>query len=508
MTNKIKNNYIIYLIPFFLGIFSSFSLPPYNIIFINFITLSLLFYIYINNYQKGKCQSFFIGWFFGFGFFLSSLYWITNSLTFDDSLKNFIPFAFFLIPAFLGIFYGLITLISFFFNLRKNYTSILIFSIIFAIIEFLRGFIFGGFPWNLFVYSLIEYNYFIQILSLIGTHSLNLFVITIFLVPTIFLFKQSIYSKLFVAVLTTSFVILIYFYGLISINKFEKINKSDLNTKLKIISPKIAIERYYENNDPQKILNELAKLSKINKNEKTIFIYPEGILTGLDISELKLFQKFFKDNYSENHHIIMGLNSVDDDYIFNSMIILDNNLKLISKYDKNKLVPFGEFLPFESLLSKLGLKKITQGYNSFSSGKERKILEINDLSFLPLICYEIIYSGKLNLKKKDYDFIVNISEDGWFKNSIGLDQHFAHSIFRAVEEGKNLIRAANNGTSAHITPTGNVNDKIKSTDKGVIEIKNFKKTKKTLFSIHGNKLFFYFILIYISLIFFLKFIRR
>ena len=127
-----------------------------------------------------------------------------------------------------------------------------------------------------------------------------------------------------------------------------------------------------------------------------------------------------------------------------------------------------------------------------------------DIKILPLICYEIIYSGKLNKNNEDFDFIINISEDGWFGNSIGPHQHFSHSIFRAIEEGKNIIRSANNGTTAHIDPIGRVLNKIESTKRGVIEIENYKIHTKTLFGKYGNKIFFYFLLFYITLIFFLK----
>jgi apolipoprotein N-acyltransferase len=186
------------------------------------------------------------------------------------------------------------------------------------------------------------------------------------------------------------------------------------------------------------------------------------------------------------------------------MVVLDNKLNILTKYNKNKLVPFGEFLPFESIFSKVGFKKITQGYQSFSPASDRDILEINNIKFLPLICYEIIYSGRLNKKNKEFNFIINISEDGWFGNSIGLYQHFTHSIYRSIEEGKNLIRSANNGISAYINPIGQVINKIESTQKGVIQIKSFKKIDKTIFSTQGNKIFFYFLLFYIILIFFLK----
>ena len=171
-------------------------------------------------------------------------------------------------------------------------------------------------------------------------------------------------------------------------------------------------------------------------------------------------------------------------------------------YNKNKLVPFGEFLPFENFFRKIGLKKVTQGYQSFSADNERKILSIDQLKFLPLICYEIIYSGKINPYQYDYDFILNISEDGWFGKSIGPEQHLSHSIFRSIEEGKNVFRSTNNGLSAHINPKGQIINQIK--EKGFFDVSSIKRVKKTFFAENGNKIFFYFVLFYITLIMFLK----
>ena len=118
------------------------------------------------------------------------------------------------------------------------------------------------------------------------------------------------------------------------------------------------------------------------------------------------------------------------------MGIFDNKLNVIQSYNKINLVPFGEFIPFENILSKVGLKTITNNYESFSKGLERKVIEIDEKEFsfrlLPLICYEIIYSGEIT-NKTDFDYIINISEDGWFGDSIGPYQHFAKGIFRAIE---------------------------------------------------------------------------
>jgi apolipoprotein N-acyltransferase len=169
-----------------------------------------------------------------------------------------------------------------------------------------------------------------------------------------------------------------------------------------------------------------------------------------------------------------------------------------------KLVPFGEFLPFESIMNKVGLKIITNNIESFSKGNKRDFFEINinkeQLKFLPLICYEIIYSGNLT-NNFDFDFILNISEDGWFGKSIGPKQHFSHSIFRAIENGKYVLRSSNNGMAAIINPLGQIEKKIDYGVSGYIDFIKRRDLDKTIFSRLGNKIFILLILLYIFLIF-------
>ncbi len=504
MTSLSENKILIYIIPFVLGIFSSFSLPPYSFFFINFITFPLFLIYLISNYKKGKWESFKIGWMFGFGYFISNLYWITNSLTFEQNFKPLIPFALILIPLFLGVFYGIITFACSFFSLNKRFYSILVFSIFFSLLEYFRGFVLGGFPWNLIVFSWTDYLPFLQVLPFLGTYTLNLLSITIFLIPTIILFDYKKVKKFLILTLTTLLIIINFVYGSLILKKNELINETNLDFVIKIVSPKIDIKRYFENESPESIIKELINLSQPNSDEKTLFIFPEGIFSNIYLEELKNYSYIFSENYSIQHKIILGINSENKKKIFNSLVVLDKNTNLLNQYNKNKLVPFGEFLPFEDFFKKFGLKKITQGYSSFSNDNQRNVLKVNDINFIPLICYEIIYSGKINIDNDDFDFILNISEDGWFGNSIGPDQHFSHSIFRSIEEGRSLIRSANNGISAFINSKGQIVNQIKSTERGVIEVKSFKQHKKTLFSYLGNKIFFYFLLFYISLFFFLK----
>ncbi len=218
MLKKINNQLFFFIIPLVLGIISSFSLPPYNFLILNFITFPFLFIFIVSNFYQSKLRLFLIGWIFGFGYFVSNIYWIINSLTFEEIFLPLIPFAFFLLPLFLGLFYGLITFIFSFFNLEKNYRSILIFAFIFSLVEFARGNILGGFPWNLIAYSWLEYTSFIQILSIIGVYSFNLLSITLFLLPAIIFFNRSQFSKILVLVFSIISIGAIIYFSLINLN--------------------------------------------------------------------------------------------------------------------------------------------------------------------------------------------------------------------------------------------------------------------------------------------------
>ena len=179
------------------------------------------------------------------------------------------------------------------------------------------------------------------------------------------------------------------------------------------------------------------------------------------------------------------------------MFIINNKLEVIQSYNKRKLVPFGEFLPFENILSKLGLKKITEGHGSFLKGQDDNSLVVNRIRILPLICYEIIFPNLIQKFDINTNLIVNISEDGWFGNSIGPDQHFAKAIFRAIENNTFLLRSTNRGVSAIIDNKGNLIKKINRNEAGNIEFEvPLVKSNKI-----KNDLIFFILLITYLLIF-------
>ena len=505
MSQILKNKFAIVITLIFLGVLSSFSLPPYNYFFINFFTFPFLFYILVFNLNNNLINNFLTGWFYGFGYFCSNLYWISNSLKFDENFENLVVFSIIFIPFLLSLLYGIFSFLLKFLNLKMNFSSILIFSLLLSIIEYLRGNIFGGFPWNLISFSMVNLTSSLQILNLIGTYSFNLIVITIYCLPIIIIFKFNRLKKITIFLSVILILVINYFYGNNRIEKIQLSKKKQIYPTIKLISPSFNIERFFIE---EPIINKLKELMEIGHpfNKDFLLVFPEGISDNFELNDLRNSSSFNKisNQLNANSKIIIGISYDDGEKIFNSLALLNSKFVLEDKYSKNKLVPFGEFLPFEKFLSNFGLKKVTYGYRSFSSSNERSIMNFGSISFLPLICYEIIFSGKLNLDNKDYDFILNISEDGWFGNSIGPIQHFSHSIFRSIEEGKDVLRVANNGISAHISLNGKVVKMLDTTEKGSIEINSVSEVFPTFFSIYGNKIFFCLVFFYTSLIFFLK----
>ena len=515
MTSLLNNRFfVIFFAPFLLGAITILGFAPYNLTIINFFTFSILLFLILelkkrtqSKYRKKKSNRYFfyLGCAFGFGFFLLGNYWISISLTHDDMFKGLIPFALILIPLFLSLFVGLAILFVGAFA-EKNINFIILFSLIFSIFEFLRGNLLTGFPWNLISYTWSWSVEIVQILSLIGSYSLSLISITFFCIPFLFFKKKFVLKNIFFVLF-----FLIIFIGNYSYGKFKLNNsnyKFDKEINVKIISPNFSLKDY--NNQSEEFqIKRLIKISDPEKDKKTLFIWPEGIFYQSYLEDIKKYQNLFKDKFSENHLIILGINNfininnIDDQKYFNSLVVLNYKLEILSLYNKINLVPFGEFLPFEKTLSKFGLKKITPGYSSFSPGNKRAMINLgtkfNKKLILPLICYEIIYPAQIKEKNQFPDLVINISEDAWFGQSIGPHQHFTKAIYRSIEEGVFIARSANKGISAFINPNGKVLKSLNTRESGNIELNFPYFSKSTLFSQYGNKIFFLIILLYIFL---------
>mgnify|MGYP001249476997 CR=1 FL=1 len=503
----------LYIIPFFLGVISTLSFDPFNITIVNFIVFPFFFYLisYINKKSKSvyrkkpfKKNFFIFGLVFGFGFYISGISWITNSLTFDENFKILIPFALILIPLFLSLFVA-ITIFLVGPYIKLSVPSLLIFSGSLALSDYLRAKLLTGFPWNLWAYSTSWINEILQILNVIGLYSYNLLLITAFTMPVVIAFKTSSIKKTLYLV-----VVSFTFFGLFIFGNFI-INKNNKDLKIvedkvfvKIISPNFDLKYGLTEREIEDRLKKLIRYSDPDKEKKTLFIWPEGVFSGYSYNEIIVFKDLISKNFSKKHQIIFGINKQEptSGSFFNSMLVVDNNFKILQRYNKRKLVPFGEFLPFENILNYIGLKKITEGHGSFLKGEKNNNLLIDKLNILPMICYEVIFTKFVQRSNKNTNVIINISEDGWFGETIGPDQHFSKSIFRAIENDTFFLRSANKGLSAIIDNKGNIIKQLNRNEAGNIEFDvPLIKSKK----VKNDLIFFVLLITYLSIFLFYKY---
>ena len=264
-----------------------------------------------------------------------------------------------------------------------------------------------------------------------------------------------------------------YVYGNYSLNHNQKlINSIDNKFYIKVISPNFELKYNLNLDEIESRLDSLARYSSPEKNRPTLFIWPEGVFSGYSYEEILSLSSKFSNYFDKDHYVVFGINRLDKkrNGFYNSLVIVNNEFEIIREYRKQKLVPFGEFLPFEKLLSKFGFKKITEGYGSFLQGTENETLKIGKVNILPLICYELIFPKFIQQSHKDTNLIINISEDGWFGRSIGPHQHFAKAIYRAIEQNSYLIRSANKGISGIVNNKGELIKKLESTEAGLISM--------------------------------------
>ena len=297
MVDKYLSNrlVILYIIPFAVGSLTVLSFQPFNSLIINFFVLPTLFYLIIfitkkskSTYRKKpyKKNLFIFGTSFGFGFYLSGIHWITYSLTFDESLKIFIPLGLIFIPLFLSLFYSLIILLIGPF-LSLNFQSIFLFSGVIAISDFIRSKILTGFPWNLWAYSFSGSTEIIQVTNKLGLFAFNLIAITIFMIPSILFLKEKVIKKILSLIFSLFLVFSFYIYGNHSINKNKQLDKSNYKKEnIKVVSPNFKLEYGLNENDIESRLNKLIRYSEPDKTKKTLFVWPEGVFSGYSFEEI------------------------------------------------------------------------------------------------------------------------------------------------------------------------------------------------------------------------------
>ncbi len=177
--------------------------------------------------------------------------------------------------------------------------------------------------------------------------------------------------------------------------------------------------------------------------------------------------------------------------VFNSLYVINGEGETVIARDKIRLLPFGEFLPFQDVLESLGLQQLTRLRGGFSAGSRRAVIDIPGTpAFLPLICYEIIFSGGVRAPEDatapQPRWIVNLTNDAWFGMTAGPYQHAHQAQLRAVEEGLPVVRAANNGISFVADAYGRIEERLALGQRGVVDSRLPQALQATVFSRFGN----------------------
>ena len=478
---------LLYLVLFFIGGLTTFSLPPFS----NFPLIFILgFGIHIIYKINSLKKTFYAGWFLGFGWFSFGLYWIGSAFLISNTYQVFLmPLAVIILPSILAVFWALAFWLAKYIG-NKIGPSTLLIIVSLSIAEYTRSHIFTGFPWLMPSMILTSNEYIIQIFSFVGSYTGNLVVLILTILPLMLYYnwkvKYSIFCMLFIP------IIILFLGAFLRFHYRQNLILND-DQLLTIVQPNIKQKDKWNLVKREKHIKKLVQLSKFKseeyKNMYRIIIWPETSFEGVIPKELNLLSKITKDVVkNDKTSLVVGLLRHKDQKLFNSLAILNFLGNIEYKYDKIHLVPFGEYIPFRKyfpdfayLISK----------KDFSSGVNKDNIKIKGIgNIIPLICYEVLFSGEVRSRIfPNTKLIINITNDAWFGDTVGPFQHLALTKIRAVELGLPLARVANTGISVLISPYGEEIIKIPLNKEGVKTTKLLSKLDNTIYRQFGNYIF-------------------
>ncbi|MBR1479443.1 MAG: apolipoprotein N-acyltransferase [Alphaproteobacteria bacterium] len=419
-------------------------------------------------------QAFAIGYCFGLGYFSSTLYWIAESF----KCVGFGNYGYLAVSA-LVLYISVYPAAACYLARRIASTRaklLILLAIFWTIAEYLRGIVFTGFPWNLIGYVAYDIPYFAQSADVFGIYGVSF----LLLLTTLLLsFKKTcLYGTVIFAIVIS--------YGYYRTEIYNKYIVSDNPASVVVVQPSISQE---DKLDVRKFQSNLAKHIELSHSHglyhrKRLIIWSEAAINTPVHSKDK-FLRYIASSL-KNDWIIAGCDRFDNErHLFNSVCVFGADAEIKQFYDKRHLLPFGEFIP-EFLLD-IGLRKVVPGIMNFSSGTLSRTVKIDGIDpFDVLICYEIAFPGEI-LDNSESTWIVNVTNDSWFKNSDGPTQHMRAACFRAIEEGRPIVRCANNGISCIIDCNGRVIDALQTDEIGRIETTVPAKRQKTLFAKYKHK---------------------
>ena len=431
---------------------SEFSSPGHNLWYLTFFQFIPFFFI-LKKYPKQWIKNSII---FGLFYYIFYYRWLVYPVKYIEA-----PIIIGIINVILmGIYQTIYFLI---FSVSVRFTkNIFIPSVIWGLLEFIRANILTGFPWGEISYNLYCFPSLIQIASLINSEGISIFIIFVNLFIFNFYFMDKKYKLLG--------SIVIIFYVLVNLFMYFSLNFSKLNLKIAMIQGNIPEEIKLNDKNAELIIKKYKKLTK--KAHATLTIWPEAIYIipfENDNSTLKKdLLNFINDN---KINLIFGSPTITFDLYhqkykyYNSMFFITSNLNIF-RYDKIKLVPFGEFTPYKKIF--FFVNKIVPG-EDYSPGDNIELFQLGKYKIIPLICYEGIFHYLIKEGvKKGGNLIVNISNEAWFGNSYALWQHIAANVLRTIEFRKFFLKCANSGISTIIDPKGRIIKLIPPLQEGII----------------------------------------
>jgi apolipoprotein N-acyltransferase len=473
-----------WLIAFAAGALSSLAMAPFDawpILFLTFPTLVWLIDGAAIGRGGGVIVAAFTGWWFGFGYFVAGLYWIGHAFLVDaQTFAWMLPFAVIGLPAVVAIYTAIGVAIA-----RLLWTRgamrILALAVALTATEWLRGHLFTGFPWNTLGYALTAPLALAQSASIVGIWGLTFIAIAVCAAPATLVDDHTETRQRWLP-LAISLAVLACLGGWGALRLNHTPTQLVANVHLRIMQPNLQQDVRFNYGARKEVMDRYIDLSGRSTgpngqgvHDATLLIWPESPFPFILTREPDALAQI-ANLLAPSTILITGATRLPEDFdradphAYNSMYVIDHDGTILALYDKMHLVPFGEYLPFEHLLERLGLQELTKQQGGFLAGERRRPLNIPGAPpALPLICYEIIFPDEIAPPGERADWMVNITNDGWFGISSGPYQHFQQARVAAIEQGLPLVRAANTGISAVVDPVGRVVDSLPLGAEGVLD---------------------------------------
>jgi len=446
------------LFAFLAGAVSAFAFQPvgwWPLLLIAFAVLCELL-----DRNKSLWRSLFMGWAFGLGQFVIGLNWIATSFTYQANMPAWLGWvAVVLLSLYLAVYPAIAAGAAWWFGRNDRVVMVTVLGGAWAITEWLRSVVFTGFPWNPAAAALAP-TPLVTITALIGTYGLSGLVVLLSGAVWLEYYKK--WLPLVVILGTTVLLWLL---------PTSAVPPDPLTIRnVRIVQPNIGQEDKWRPGFDDEAARRLATLSGTPTAEPRLLLWPEAAITEPVEDQRTPYQglaQFERTRAASilgpNDVLLTGGLAVESrdgvhvDRASNSIYALGPGGRIIGRYDKAHLVPYGEYLPMRPLLSTIGLSRLAPGDLDFTPGPGPRTIDVGGewgkVGFD--LCYEIIFSGHVVDERNRPEFIFNPSNDAWF-GSWGPPQHLAQARLRAAEEGLPVLRATPTGISAVIDARGNV----------------------------------------------------